>query len=408
MVTPSAAGGPAAAGPRPSGQAAARVTRRGFLDATPGPVLPAAAQTWQAALETGWSDPAARHSPGRRARQLLDTAREVLAQGLGARPDELTFHGSGDQAARAALSGLARARRRSAGRVVASAVEHSTLLRWLRAQETPPVEVPVDPTGRADLEAWCAAVSPETPFAVLQHANQEVGTRQPLARARDHAATHGVPLLVDARAGLGRDDASPGAVTGHADVLVADAATWGGPPLGVLVVRTGTRYAPWHPPSRHEGGLSLDPPDVPRALAAAEAWRQSAAVAEHDATLARRLIAEVRTTARSIPDVDVVGAEDDRLPHICTFSVLYADGEVLLEELDRRGIAVGSGSACTSDTLEPSHVLAAMGALTQGNVRVTLPLPAVTSDLTVDVDALCAALPDAIAAVRERLGTAGL
>jgi cysteine desulfurase len=104
----------------------------------------------------------------------------------------------------------------------------------------------------------------------------------------------------------------------------------------------------------------------------------------------------------------VVGDPDDRLPHVLTFSCLFVDGEALVHELDRRGFAVASGSACTASTLEPSHVLAAMGVLTHGNVRVTLPLAAaVGGDVarSAGVDAFCTALPDAVAAVRAQLGT---
>lgn len=375
----------------------------GLLDATPGPPLPAALATWRAALAMAWSDPTARHSAGRRSRALLDRARAAVAEGLGVLPAEVTFHASGDQAARSALAGLARGRRRRTGPPVTSAVEHSSLLRWLRAGETSPTEVAVTATGAVDLAAWRGAITGETPFAVLQSANQEVGTRQPLAAARAVAAEHGVPLLVDARAGLGRDD-----VPADADVLVGEAALWGGPRLGVLVVRTGTRLSPHHPPSPHEGGLALDPVDVPTALAAAEAWQQVEAVRADESRRAHALVDRVRAAARSIEDVDVVGDPDDRVPHICTFSVLYVDGETIVDELARRGLAVASGSACTADTLEPSHVLAAMGALTQGNVRLTLPLEAVAPDRAADVERLCAELPEVVAACRSRLGVTGL
>ncbi len=116
----------------------------------------------------------------------------------------------------------------------------------------------------------------------------------------------------------------------------------------------------------------------------------------------------MRRAAAAVPDVEIVGDPDDRLPHVVTFSVLYADGEVLLDELARRGLAVASGSACTSSALRPSHVLAAMGVLTHGNVRVTLPLEAVSPTRADDVDRLCHELPDAVATVRRRLGTTDL
>ncbi len=370
-----------------------------LLDATPGPLHPRALETLRAAESVAWADPMARHAAGRRSRALLDRARAVLAEGLGVRPEELTLHASGDQAARAAVTGLARGRRRLTGPPVTSAVEHSTLLRWLRAAPTPPTEIPVDEAGAVDLAAWADALGEGTPFAVLQAANHEVGTRQPLPAAREAAAGHGVPLLVDGRSALGRSD-----VPQDYDVLVGDATSWGGPRLGVLVVRPGVRFTPHQPPSRHEGGYALDPVDVPTALAAAEAWQQVAAVRAEEAARAHELIDRIRRCAASVPQVDVVGAPEDRLPHLCTFSVLYVDGETLVDELARRGIDVASGSACTSDTLEPSHVLAAMGALTQGNVRITLPLEAVAPDREETVDRLCRELPDVVAQCRARLG----
>ncbi|QBF46200.1 cysteine desulfurase family protein [Janibacter limosus] len=370
----------------------------GLLDASPGPVLPQALDTLVGAHETAWADPSARHAAGRRSRALLDRAREFLAQGLGVRPDEVTFHASGDQAARSAMALLSRGRRRRPGPVVASAVEHSALLRWLRAGEVPPSLVAVSPTGAVDLAAWRDAIGAQTPFAALQSANQEVGTRQPLAAARAATREHGVPLLVDARAGLGRD-----AVPTDFDVLVGDATSWGGPRLGVLVVRTGTRVSPHHPPSPHEGGYALDPVDVPTALAAAEAWQQTAAQQQDEGSDARALVDRIRAAAVAIDEVDVVGDPQDRLPHVCTFSVLYVDGETIVDELARRGLAVASGSACTADTLEPSHVLAAMGALTQGNVRVTLPLRAVAPDRADAVERLCGQLDEVVRECRARL-----
>ena len=107
----------------------------GLLDATPGPLHPQALETLLGAHDLAWADPSARHPAGRRSRSLLDRSRAVLAEGFGVRPDELTFHASGDQAARTALALLARGRHRRTAPPVASAVEHLALLRWLRAVE---------------------------------------------------------------------------------------------------------------------------------------------------------------------------------------------------------------------------------------------------------------------------------
>jgi cysteine desulfurase len=141
--------------------------------------------------------------------------------------------------------------------------------------------------------------------------------------------------------------------------------------------------------------------DVPGALAAAAALR--AVVAERGEVNARqhRLVARIRTrVAETVPDVDVVGDPEHRVPHLVTFSCLHVDGEALVTELDRRGFSVASGSACTASTLEPSHVLAAMGALTHGNVRVSL-----TADTDEDgVERFLAELPDVVARLRGSLG----
>lgn len=104
--------------------------------------------------------------------------------------------------------------------------------------------------------------------------------------------------------------------------------------------------------------------------------------------------------AAAVPDTEVVGDPLRRLPHVVTFSCLYVDGETLLHELDRAGFAVSSGSSCTSSTLTPSHVLRAMGVLSEGNVRVSLP----TGTAEADVDRFLAVLPEAVRSVREQLG----
>lgn len=373
----------------------------GLLDAARGPLHPVAAQTLVAALDAAWADPSRRHPAGRRARAHLDTAREVLAGALGVRPDELSVHGSAEEALEVGLAGLRHGRRRSGERVVASGVERSVVLL------SPGVAAPVavDRRGALDLDAWSEAVAaPEVAAAVIQTANAEVGTRQPVPGALAAAAEHGVPVLLDATASLGRDPHPEGA----GDVVVADAATFGGPPLGLLAVRTGTRWSLPGPRHEAEHGRVTAAPWVPPVLAAAEAWRQGVAEREAEADGARVLVDRIRAAAASVPDTVVVGDPEHRLPHVVTFSVLFADGEVLLDELARHGVAVASGSACTSSTLRPSHVLAAMGVLTQGNVRVTLPLAAVSPTREADVDRLCAVLPDVVAAVRDRLGTADL
>ncbi|MGZ4687328.1 cysteine desulfurase family protein [Oryzihumus sp.] len=396
---------------RPRSGASSAAPTRGFLDAARAPMVPAAREALFAALDAGWADPRRLHAEGRRARAVLDQAREELAAGLGVRPPEVSFLPDGPTALRAAVEGLTHAARRRGQRVVATAVEHSAVLlegRYAVAHSGEPdrfAEVPVDPLGRVDPSALESALDgPGTVAAVVQAANGEVGTRQPLAAVHAACRARGIPLVVDAMAGLGRDP-----VPADFDVLAGEALSWGGPPgVGVLVVPERVRWRRPGPVSELEGGRTDVQPVVPLALAAAEAWRQTAAVREADAAAARELVDRVRAAAAAVPDVEVVGDPVDRLPHVVTFSCLYVDGEALVTELDRRGFAVASGSACTASTLEPSHVLAAMGVLTHGNVRLTLPLGAVAPDRAAVVDRFCRELGDAVATVRAQLGVQGL
>jgi cysteine desulfurase len=372
----------------------------GLLDAARGPLHPAAVQTLASAVAAGWADPTRLNPPGRRARGLLDQAREVLATGLGVHPAELSVHPSPEAALETGLAGLRHPRRRVGARVVAGATERSVLL-LQPGVESP---VPVDHHGRVDTGAYAVALAGgDVAAAVLQTANAEVGTRQPVGVVDGLCRELGIPLVLDATSSAGRD--RPGIPAGAGAVVVADAASFGGPPLGLLAVRSGTRWGLPGPRREAEHGREHAAPWVPLVLAAAEAWRQTEAVAAAEERSARELVDRVRRAAAAVRDVEVVGDPDDRLPHVVTFSVLYADGEVLLEELARRGLAVASGSACTSSALRPSHVLAAMGVLTHGNVRITLPLEAVSPRRADDVERLCHELPDAVATVRRRLGT---
>jgi cysteine desulfurase len=382
---------------------------RALLDAASGPLHPRARETLLAAVDAGWADPRRLYTEARTARRLLDQSREVLAAGLGVRPSEVGFAADGPTGLRLAVDGLLHAGRRRGAGLVASAVEHSAVLvpgrdRAARHPDSAPlVEVPVDPQGRLSLRAFGAAVSqPGIVAAAVQHANGEVGTLQPVADAWEAATSASVPLVVDAQASLGR--VSPPSTY---DVLVGDARSWGGPGgLGLVVLPERTR---WGLPGATDPDEALTGPTrhtpwLPLVLAAAEAWQQTAAVREADAAEAFDLVERLRAAAARVPDVEVVGDPVHRLPHVVTFSALYADGEALVRALDRLGIAVASGSACTSSTLEPSHVLAAMGALTHGNLRVTLPLAAVAPDRARSVERLAQAIPTVVAEVRAELG----
>jgi cysteine desulfurase len=150
-----------------------------------------------------------------------------------------------------------------------------------------------------------------------------------------------------------------------------------------------------------ESGRAPGFENLPGIVAAAASLRAVRAEAAQEAVRLRELTERIRVRVpRLVPDVEVVGDPERRLPGIVTFSCLYVDGETLLHELDREGFSVSSGSSCTSSTLTPSHVLKAMGVLSEGNVRVSLPRGATAED----VERFLAVLPGAVSGVREKLG----
>ncbi|WP_240771066.1 aminotransferase class V-fold PLP-dependent enzyme [Nocardioides sp. GY 10113] len=361
-----------------------------YLDAASSTALhPAARDVLTAALERGYGDPRRLHRTGRDARLLLDNARAVVAECLGIRPDEVAFTASGTEAVQRGLLGLVEASTRDG--IAHTTVEHSSVLHAVAWRPGAHVALPVDGHGRvAPADVAEAARRPGTAAVAVQAANQEIGTRQPVD---DLDLPVGVPLLVDAAAALGH-----GPLPRRWDALTASAHTWGGPAgVGVLALRHGTR---WHNPFPGEDRPEPDGfPNVPAALAAAAALQATLA---EEAEVSRRqhaLVDRIRTAASALPDTEVVGDPEDRLPHLVTFSCLYLAGDELVTELDRQGFGVASGSACTASTLEPSHVLAAIGALTHGNVRVSL-----TRETTAEqVDAFCRALTATVSRLREGL-----
>lgn len=331
---------------------------------------------------------------------LLDAAREAAAEAVGCRADELVFTSSGTRAVHTGVAGALAGRRRVGRHLIVSAVEHSSVLHSAEAHQAgggTVTEVAVDRGGRVDPSAYAAALREDTALACLQSANHEVGTAQPVAEVAEACRAAGVPLLVDAAQSLGW-----GPVEGDWSLLAASAHKWGGPSgVGLLAVRKGVRFAAQGPVDERESGRAAGFENIPAIVAAVASLRAVRAEAAQEAVRLRELTRRIRTRVPElVPDVEVVGDPERRLPHIVTFSCLYVDGEALLHALDREGFSVSSGSSCTSSTLTPSHVLKAMGVLSEGNVRVSLP-PGTGEE---DVERFLEVLPGVVAGVREHLG----
>lgn len=228
----------------------------------------------------------------------------------------------------------------------------------------------------------------------LQSANHEVGTLQPVAEVAERLRP--APLFVDACASAGRLPLPEGWTT-----LAASAHKWGGPAgVGVLLVRRGARWRNPFPADDRADPRATGMENVPAVFAAAAALQ--AVLAEREEVAARQsaLVDRLRHGLAGISDTDVLGDPVSRLPHLVTCSFLYVDGEAVVSELDRRGFGVASGSACAASTLEPSRVLEAMGALTHGNVRISVDRDATEAQ----VDELVRALRELVPRLRAAVG----
>jgi cysteine desulfurase len=369
-----------------------------YLDAaSTTPLHPSARQALEHALDV-YGDPSRLYGRSRRARLLLDQSRERVAAALGARADELAFTSGGTEAVNLAVTGMARGARRRRHLVV-SAVEHNAVLapaRWLASRGFELTKVGVDSYGRVDPDELAAAVRDDTLLVCLQQANHEVGTVQPVREAAEAAHARGAVLLVDACQAVGR--LPERAVDLGADLVAVSAHKAYGPPgIGALVVRGATRLEPVLLGDEREHRRRAGMENLPGAAAMAAALQARVAEGPAENPRLERLAERLRSGLAAIPDLVLHGHPTERLPHLVAFSVLYVEGEALLLLLDAEGIAVHSGSSCTADTQEPSHVLAAMGAITHGSVRASFLADATEAD----VDRLLAVLPGAIEDLRE-------
>jgi cysteine desulfurase len=236
-------------------------------------------------------------------------------------------------------------------------------------------------------------------LASIQWANPEVGTIQPVAEAAAIAREAGALVHTDACAAVGQVPVSADGI----DLLSASSHKAYGPKgAGFLWARRGVRIRPTAVGDDRERGRRAGMEDLPAVAGMAAALTARAAEIKAEAPRLRALTERVRTEVPArVIDVAVHGHPVERLPGLVAFSVLYVEGEALLLGLDHAGVAVHSGSSCTSSTSEPSHVLAAMGAMTQGSIRVSLGRDSTEAD----VDALLDALPGVVSQARSLAGT---
>lgn len=349
-----------------------------YLDnAATTPVRGEVADAMREAAEECDFNPSSLHFEGRRARAVLDAARDRVAAAIGASRGEIVFTAGGTESDNLALLGTARAIARPA-HLVASTIEHRAVLSALDCLRVDGFEtsvVPVDRQGRVDPADFERALRPQTVLASIMYANNEVGTVQPIADLADIARRRGVLFHTDAIASpswLPVDVRELGV-----DLLSISAHKFYGPKgVGLLYVRRGVAIAPMVVGGGQESGRRSGTENVMGIVGMARALEL--AVAERSQTadavgaLRDRLEAGIRS---GVAGVTVNGGESLRLANSCNVSFAGVDPTALIIALDLAGVSASAGSACTSGTLEPSHVLAAMtsdGAAPEGGVRFSL------------------------------------
>ena len=346
-----------------------------FDHAATTPVDPRVLQKMLPYFTENFGNPNSQHACGRRAAAAVDEARDTVASLIGAKPSEIYFTSGGTESDNWAMRGAAHANAERGKHLIVSAVEHPAMISTAKELQKEGFEVTfaaVDEFGRVDLQKLKDSIRPDTTFIGVMTANNEIGTIQPIAEISALARERGITFFTDAvqAAGALKLNVKEPAV----DMLSFSGHKFYGPKgVGVLYIRSGVRVGKIITGGHQERSMRGGTTNVPGIVGLAEAFRlaneEMAQNNAHVSAIRDRFIARV---LREIPYVKLNGHPKDRLPNNANFSFRYIEGESLLFSLDLAGIAVSSGSACSSGSLEPSHVLLATGlpeGLAHGSIR---------------------------------------
>ena len=367
------------------------------------PVDPTVADATLLALRDDFGNPSSVHHFGQRAKALLDTARSAVATLIGADPSEIVFTSGGTEADNFAIRGAAEALDVTGRRhLIASAIEHEAVLNTLRAlarRGWTTTLLPVDASGIVAPDALRDAITDRTALVSVMHANNEIGTIQPIRALAEIARASGALFHTDAvqtTAKIPVDVRTLGV-----DLLSLSAHKFYGPKgAGALWIRRGTRLTPFMTGGKHERNRRAGTENVPSivglGVAADLARQRMHEEGARNAALRDRLEHGILA---AVPGTAVNGSRESRVPNTTNISFDRVEAESLLIALDLEGVAVSTGSACSSGTLEPSHVLKAMGLpthRTQNSIRFSLG----ASNTDAQVDRVIALLPSIVQKLR--------
>ncbi len=354
-------------------------------------------------MKDDFGNPSSLHWFGRQARRRMETAREQVAGLIGAEPEEIVFTSGGTEADNMVMKGVTQQLRHKGRHVITSSVEHHAILHtgeYLEKNGFDVTYLAVDEHGRVDPDHLRHAIGPQTTLVSIMLANNEVGTIQPIEELAAICRENGVLFHTDAVQGVGQLDVD--VETLGVDFLSLSGHKLYGPKgVGALYVRRNRRFQPLFHGGGHERRRRAGTENIPGIVGLGLACQLS-----HEELPERRekLVAMrdglIAGLIERVEDVQLNGHPSERLPNNCNLSFNYVEGEAMLLNLDLQGIAVASGSACTSGSIEPSHVLLAMGVsreLAQGSLRLSLG----SFNCTEDVDYVLETLPPIVDKLRQ-------
>jgi len=368
------------------------------------PVRPEVLDAMLPFLGTRFGNPSSLHRWGREARTALETARERVAAALGAKRQEIVFTAGGTEADNLAILGRVRAALEADGcaGIAVSAIEHKAVLTpALQAQREGAelIVLGVDTRGVLDTGALDEALRARPTLVSVMWGNNEIGTLQPVAEIAKRCSEAGVDFHTDAVQAVGRDRVRVDEV--GCAMLTLSGHKIGAPKgSGALFVRSGVPLTPLVHGGGQERGVRPGTESVAHAVALATALelavREQESEAKRLSALRDRLQAAI---VNGVPDAVVNGADAPRLPHVLNVSFPGLDQEALLVSMDMEGIAVSSGSACQSGSVEPSHVLIAIGRPGEGEASVRFSLGRTTT--AEEIEAVAARVPAIVSRLQE-------
>lgn len=367
------------------------------------PLLPEVVEAILPFLRENYGNPSSMHSLGADVTDAMDEARQKVAALINAKEQEIYFTSGGTESNNWALKGMMMANRARGNHLITSSVEHFSIMHAIKALEKQGIEVtrlPVDQYGIVDPQDVEKSITPQTLLISVMHANNEVGSIQPIAEIGAIAKRHKIPFHTDAVATAGVIPVDVEAL--NVDLLSMTANPYYGPQgVGALYVRKGVKIAPLLDGGIQEGGFRAGTENVIGIIGMGKAAEIAAVEMEkriaHVVPLRDRLMKEIPA---SIDEVAVVGHPTKRLPGNVSVLVRYVEGESMLLFLDMEGVKIASGSACISRSLKVSHVMLSMGidaANAQGSLLFTLG----QDNTSEDVDDVLQILPPIVQRLRD-------